>query len=165
MKLDIQTDDPHREDVQKLLGNHLVAMRECSPPDHVHALDVTGLLDPAVTFLGARQDGVLVGVGAIKQLGDGHAEIKSMHTSADRRGHGVGRAIVSHLLEIAHSQGCNRVSLETGSMDSFAAARSLYKKIGFIDSEPFGNYTRNPYSVYMTLELARAQEQSGQGLL
>ena len=139
----------------------MVAMRECSPPDHVHALDVTGLLDPSVTFMSARQNGVLVGVGAIKQLGDGHSEIKSMHTSQGFRGQGVGRAMVKHLLGLARSSECTRVSLETGSMDSFEAARSLYRSIGFAESEPFGTYTRNPYSVCMTLELGRAQEQPG----
>ena len=63
----------------------------------MHALDLDGLVDPAVTFFSARRDGELLGIGALKQLDDDHAELKSMHTAAAARRQGVGRAMVAHL--------------------------------------------------------------------
>jgi putative acetyltransferase len=34
-----------------------------------------------------------------------------------------------------------RVSLETGTMEAFAPARSMYEKAGFQPCPPFGDYT------------------------
>ena len=153
MDLEIAVDDPLAADVRSLLETHLAFARETSPPEHVHALDVDGLLDPSVTFFSARRAGVLVGVGAIKRLDDVHAELKSMHTSAAARGQGVGRAMVEHLLRVAIERGHRRVSIETGTTEAFVAARALYTNTGFRPCAPFAQYTVNPYSTCMTIEL------------
>ena len=153
MDLEITVDDPLVSDVRALLETHLAFAHGTSPPEHVHALDVEGLLDPTVTFFSARHDGVLVGVGAIKRLDDLHAELKSMHTTAAARGQGVGRAMVEHLLKVAAERGHRRVSIETGTMEAFDAARALYTSVGFRPCAPFAQYTVNPYSVCMTIEL------------
>src|SRR5882724_1720688 len=151
MEVVIAVDDPRVDDVRALLEAHLAFSRAVTPPGHVHALGIEGLLDPAVTFFSARRDGVLVGIGALKRLDDSHAEVKSMHTSESARGQGVGRAMVDHLLAVAAEQSYERVSLETGTMDAFAPARSLYTKVGFVPCTPFGEYTANPYSICMTM--------------
>ncbi|MGH3202780.1 MAG: hypothetical protein ACRDOA_06300 [Streptosporangiaceae bacterium] len=44
-------------------------------------------------------------------------------------------------------------ALNTGAMDAFAPARTLYRRAGFRPCPPFGPYTVNPYSVCMTLAL------------
>jgi putative acetyltransferase len=121
-----------------------------TPPEDVHALDLDGLLDPTITFFSLRVDGELLGVGAIKQLDDRHAELKSMHTAVAARRRGVGRAIVEHLLAVAAERGVRRVSLETGSGDAFAPARALYTRAGFAPCGPFGDYRPSPNSAYMT---------------
>ena len=132
-----------------------------TPAGHVHALNVDGLLDPSLTLYSARVDGVLAGVGAIKQLDSSHAELKSMHTSDSFRRRGVGRAMVDHLLKVAADRGCTRVSLETGTMEAFAPARHMYATAGFEPCEPFGNYTVNPYSTCMTILLSAHRPAGG----
>ena len=67
----IARDDPRAEDVRALLDSHLTFSDQVTPPGHVHALDLEGLLDPAVTFFSARRDGVLLGVGARVALDPG----------------------------------------------------------------------------------------------
>jgi putative acetyltransferase len=62
--------------------------------------------------------------------------------------------MVDHILAFAAEQNFTRVSLETGAMDAFAPARSLYSKLGFVACEPFGDYTGNPQSVCMTIDLS-----------
>jgi putative acetyltransferase len=146
----IVDDDPGAADVRALLAGHLAFTREQSPPEHVHALEVDGLLQPDVHFFSARSHGDLVGVGALRHLDDEHAEIKSMHTVEAARGRGVGRVMVAHLVVVAHERGYRRVSIETGTMEAFAPARALYASCGFLPCEPFGAYTVNPYSVCMT---------------
>jgi putative acetyltransferase len=153
MDLVIAVDDPRVDDVRTLLETHLAFSRDVTPPGHVHALDIDGLLDPAVTFFSARRDGALLAIGALKRIDETHAELKSMHTSAAARGQGVGRAMVDHLLAVAAGRGCQRVSLETGTMDGFAPARSLYTRVGFLPCPPFANYTANPHSTCMTIAL------------
>ena len=146
----IAVDDPRRDDVRALLEQHLAFARSVTPPEHVHALDLAGLLDPSVTFFSIRADGELLGVGALKQLDPGHAEVKSMHTATSARRRGVGRAMVDHLLGVAAERGARRVSLETGTMEAFAPARSLYADAGFTPCGPFGDYEESPTSAFMT---------------
>jgi putative acetyltransferase len=146
----IAIDDPRRDDVRALLERHLAFAKAVTPPEDVHALELDGLLDASVTFFGLRDEGRLLGVGAIKQLDPGHAELKSMHTVAEARRRGVGRAIVEHLLGVAAERGVSRVSLETGAMDAFAPARSLYASMGFEPCGPFGDYAASPNSAFMT---------------
>jgi putative acetyltransferase len=146
----IAIDDPRRDDVRALLERHLAFAKAVTPPEDVHALELDGLLDASVTFFSLRDEGRLLGVGAIKQLDPGHAELKSMHTVAEARRRGVGRAIVEHLLGVAAERGVSRVSLETGAMDAFAPARSLYASMGFEPCGPFGDYAVSPNSSFMT---------------
>lgn len=157
MQLVIAPEDPQDADVGAILARHLAVMRADTPPAHVHALPADRLRDPAVTLFGARRAGVLLGIGAIRRLDAGHAELKSMHTLAEARGQGVGRALLNHLLQVAAASGYERVSLETGTMAAFEPARTMYESAGFVPCEPFGEYTDNPYSVCMTLTVDGAR--------
>jgi putative acetyltransferase len=150
---EIAIDDPRAADVRTLLEHHLEFTNSQSPPEDVHALDVDGLLDPAVTFFSFRLDGVLLGVAALKQLNEHHAEVKSMHTASAARGRGIGRALVDHLIDFARDHGLGRLSLETGSMAAFAPARALYANAGFRPCGPFGSYFPSRNSIFMTLGL------------
>ena len=150
---EISADDPRAPDVRALLERHMTAMLAATPPEHAFALDVDGLLDPAVTFYSFRADEKLLGVGALKQLDPEHAEIKSMHTVVAARGRGVGRAMLNHLLGVARSRGYRRVSLETGTMEEFAPARALYASAGFTACGPFADYRPSEDNCFMTLEL------------
>lgn len=150
----IAVDDPRKPDVRALLERHLSFALEMSPPEHSFALDVDGLTQPSITFLSFRTpDGELLGIGALKELGPSYGEIKSMHTTAAARGQGVGRAILTRLLAVARSRGYARVSLETGTMAEFAAARALYTSAGFTPCEPFADYRPSPDNFFMTLSM------------
>lgn len=146
-------EDPAAPEALAILERHLAFAREVTPRAHVHALDLAGLQQPAVTFCGARQNGVLLAVGALKELDAEHAEIKSMHTLVAARGRGIGRSMVMHLLGIARQRGYRRVSLETGTFAAFAPARALYERLGFVRCAPFAAYTDNEFSMCMTIEL------------
>ena len=152
--VEIAVDDPRAADVCSLLERHLAFAHEHTPPEDVHALDLSGLLDVSVTFFSARRGPELVGIGALKEIDDRHGELKSMHTAAAERGRGVGRAMVDHLVGVARQRGYRRVSLETGTMAAFAPARSLYARVGFMPCGPFGDYRPSPNSAFMTLPLS-----------
>ena len=149
----IAPDDPRADDVRLLLHRHLAFAQSTTPPEDIHALDLDGLLDPAISFFSCRADGELLAIGALKHLDDGHAEVKSMHTAEASRGRGLGRAMLEHLLGVARERGYRRVSLETGAMEAFAPARALYERAGFELTEPFADYGPSRNNVYMTLSL------------
>src|SRR5262249_49635680 len=114
--------------------------------------------DRSVTFFGARVDGKLVAIGALRELDPKHGEVKSMHTAAEARGHGLGAAMLDHLLAVARARGYRRVSLETGTMASFVPARALSAPGGFELCEPFGAYTLNEHSVCMSVALDASEK-------
>jgi putative acetyltransferase len=153
MALTFHAGDLDSADVQALLAFHFEQMRETSPPEACHVLPADGLRDPAVTFWSAREDGELLGVGAIKELSPDHGEIKSMRTAPAAIGHGVGRALLNLIIAEARSRGYARLSLETGSTEPFAAALRLYQSEGFVPCGPFGDYQDTLFTRFFTREL------------
>jgi putative acetyltransferase len=153
----IAVDDPRKPEVRALLERHLEFALAQTPPEHSFALDMEGLVDPAITFFSFRSHGNLLGIGAIKRLGLHHAEIKSMHTAEAARGRGIGRAMLAHLLDVARARGFRRVSLETGTTAAFAPARALYQSAGFVPCGPFAGYAPTEDNFFMTLDLDAVQ--------
>jgi putative acetyltransferase len=145
--------DPAEPGFRVLLEQHLAFAATQSPRDSIHALDIDGLKVPGLWFFGAWIGGQAVGCGALRELTPDHGELKSMHTARALRGQGVGSRMVSHLLAEARKRGFHRVSLETGTTEGFAPARALYRRFGFRECPPFGNYRVDPFSVCMCLEL------------
>lgn len=139
--------------IAALLEEHLTEMRATSPPESVHALDLDALREPGVTFWSVWDGDSLVGCGALKRIGDRHAEVKSMRTTRARQGNGIGSAVLAHIIAQARAMGFTRLSLETGSMPFFAPARRLYERFGFAYCEPFADYRPDPNSVFMTRTL------------
>ncbi|MFC7406701.1 GNAT family N-acetyltransferase [Georgenia alba] len=149
----ITLDDLTSTDVRDLVADHLSDMHATSPPESIHALGPDQLNGDGVTFWTIWDDGRLAGCGALKHLGEHEGEIKTMRTVPAMRGRGVAADMLGHLLAEARSRGYRRVSLETGSQEFFAPARRLYARHGFVECPPFGDYTADPNSVFMTLEL------------
>ncbi|UDY84728.1 GNAT family N-acetyltransferase [Vibrio diabolicus] len=149
----IEIDDLERPQVLALLEEHLQDMYATSPPESVHALDVSKLKLPSITFWTGWDGEQLLGCVAMSQLEDGHAELKSMRTTPSARKQGVASRLLNHVIEQAKHQGIQRLSLETGSMAFFEPAHRLYEKNGFAYCEPFGDYQPDPNSRFMTLAL------------
>ena len=76
-----------------------------------------------------------------------------MRTPSARRRNGVGRTILTHIIEVARTRSYERLSLETGSMEAFRPAQKLYESFGFTYCGPFAEYIEDPNSVFMTLRL------------
>ena len=143
-------DDPR---VVALLQRHLADMALHSPPGSIHALDLCRLRAPGLSFWTAWRGDALVGCGALKDLGDGHGELKSMRTDPAHLRQGVAAAMLAHLMATARTQGLQRLSLETGSAAAFAPAHALYARHGFAMCGPFGDYVEDSFSVFMTRTL------------
>ncbi|WP_427018448.1 GNAT family N-acetyltransferase [Pseudarthrobacter sp. P1] len=145
--IDIERDDPAREDVRQLLNEHLADLFATSPADSVHALDHSALSGPDITLWTAREAGGLLGCGALKQLAAQQGEIKSMRTTP-------AALLLTRIVDEARRRHYEHLYLETGSEEFFAPARRLYHRHGFTHCLPFAGYTLDPHSVFMHLPLA-----------
>jgi len=151
--MNIKTDDLSGSEIYELLQEHLQSMRLHSPPESIHALDIEALRKPEITFWTVWDGGELLGCGALKEIDSRHAEIKSMRTSSLHLRKGVAKNLLDYIIKEAERRGYSQLSLETGSMEAFEAARKLYANFGFRYCEPFADYVEDPYSVFMTREL------------
>ena len=136
-----------------LLREHLENMLAITPAESVHAFDLARLKVPEITCWSAWEGEDLLGFGALKFLGNGAGEIKSMRTSSLHLRKGVARSLLKHILAVAGARSYRRLYLETGSSSSFEPARNLYGSFGFVFCRPFGEYVPDPNSSFMTLEL------------
>jgi putative acetyltransferase len=150
MTVVIRIDDLSSDESQSIVREHMAGMLDNTPIESVHAFSLDKLRQTHVTFWTAWLGSELCGCGALQKLGHQHGEIKSMRTRAKFLRQGVGQAVLSHIFTDASAKGLKRLSLETGSAESFSAARSLYLRNGFEICSPFGDYKLDPYSVFMT---------------
>ena len=153
MKIVIREYDLSGIESQSIVREHMAGMLENTPIESVHALPLDKLRQAHVTFWTAWVGLELCGCGALQTLDHQHGEIKSMRTREKFLRQGVGQAVLSHIVTEASAKGLKRLSLETGSADSFSAARTLYLRNGFEICSPFGDYKLDPYSVFMTKHL------------
>lgn len=152
-KFRLVEDDLQGPEVAALLREHLASMHEHSPADSVHALDLTALRAPEITFWTAWDGADLAGCGALKALDAMHGEIKSMRTARPHLRQGVAAQILSHIIGVARGRGYGRLSLETGSNAPFYPAHRLYERFGFQPCTPFADYADDAFSRYFTLRL------------
>lgn len=152
--MQIRQDDLSSPATRALLALHLAGMHETSPPGHVFALDLTGLQGPEVTVWSAWQGEAICGIGALKRLDGERAEVKSMRTHPDHLRKGVAAALLERIIEDARAQGLKTLSLETGSGPAFEPALALYRRRGFVDGGPFGDYVRSAFNQFLHLDLA-----------
>lgn len=150
----INEDDLSSEQTRALLALHVAGMEADSPPGTCFVLDLSGLQSSDVTVWSAWYGDAIAGIGALKALGDGTGEVKSMRTHPDHVGKGVGRAVLDRIIEEARARGLRRLSLETGDGPAFEAALALYRRRGFIEGEAFGDYPScGGFDRYFHLEL------------
>jgi putative acetyltransferase len=140
-------------EIRFLLETHFAGMLTNSPAGSCHFLDFDGLNAPDVTFWSIWDDERLAGCGALKELDAEHDEIKSMRTHADHLRKGVGATMLTHIISEGRERGYRRLSLETGSTEAFVPALAMYEAHGFEYCPPFGDYTEDPFSRFMTLAM------------
>ena len=152
--MEIKIDDLNGKAIFDLLNEHLTDMYAVSPPESVHALDISKLKKPEITFWSVWEGENLAGCGAIKELDATSAEIKSMRTAKPFRRRGVAATLLNHIVSEAAKRQYKTLYLETGSMEYFQPAVKLYESFGFSYCDPFADYVLDPYSVFMRKELA-----------
>lgn len=116
-------------------------------PDESNHLDSVHVLSQEnVYMMGAFVDGKLVGIGAVKVFDD-YGEMKRFYVKPEFRGQGLARMLMGEIENHLINLGIREAKLETGIYQTEAI--SLYRKLGYVDCPPFGDYRADPYSLYM----------------
>ena len=149
--LSIQPERPDQPEVIALIAALDTHAKSLYPPESNHLVDLERLGAPVVTFLVARMGGRAVGCGAILRDGRGWVEIKRMFVLSDERGRGIALRILRALEAAALSDRLSLARLETGIHN--VEALSLYRRAGYRDIPPFGDYAPDPLSVFMEKRL------------
>lgn len=134
-------DDP---DVRRLTTDQQTEVRaryggKDEPGTHPSAADV------AVVLLAREADGTALGCGALRELGDGVAEVKRMYVVPAARGRGVSKAVLAALEDAARARGWTTLRLETGPLQPEAVG--LYAGAGYRPIDAFGDYVGDPDAV------------------
>lgn len=156
--LRVVVDDLSGPEVAALLAGHLASMHRISPAGSVHALDLTGLRTPDVTFWSAWVGDDLAGCGALKELDPRRGEVKSMRTALAHLRRGVAAAVLAEIVATARDRGYDELLLETGPPGpEFGAAHALYARSGFVPCGPFADYDDDPFSRFFALDLRQGR--------
>ena len=147
----IEPGDPDEPAVAELLRRSEEHAHSLYPPEGVHMLPSAELRSASVRFLVARDASVVVGCGAVV-LDGSSAEIKRMYVEPGARGRGIGADILRALERTARAEGVEIVRLETGP--SQPEALGLYRRFGYRERGPFGDYRGDEHSVFMEKRLS-----------
>jgi putative acetyltransferase len=146
----IARESPDQDEVRAMIRWLDAYMSALYPPESNHFLDMAALLKPNVRFFVAREGARGVGCGALVVQGAGGAfygEVKRMYVDPPLRGRGLGRLILDALEAEARAVGLACLRLETGPKQP--EALGLYRRAGFAECGPFGDYAPDPLSVFM----------------
>ena len=123
------------------------------PPEQRHGLPLEAIFQPHVRFFVATLDGAPAGCGGVA-LFDGFAEVKRMYVRPAARGQGIARAILARLEAETRAANLPTLRLETG--DKQTDALRLYRRYGFIDCPPFGDYAlKSPHTISTSIFLEK----------
>lgn len=104
------------------------------------------------TFVVVRDAaGAPVACGALRVLDAERAEVKRMYVLPERRGERLAERVLAALEVEARALGVARLVLETGARQH--AALRLYRRNGFVPTEPWGEYIDSPLSVCLEKRL------------
>jgi putative acetyltransferase len=148
----IARESPRQDDVIALIRQSDALMQSLYPAESNHLVDVESLAALNVHFLVAREQGRALGCGAFVLGEAGQAEMKRVFVDPTARGKGVARVLMEGLEREAAQLGVTLMQLETGIKQPEAIA--LYRKFGYAERGPFGNYQPDPLSLFMEKRLA-----------
>lgn len=151
MTITISREPPRQDGVIHLLEMSDAYMASLYPAESNHLVDVSSLEGDAVSFFVARRDRAVVGCGALVASADGTAEMKRVFVDPAVRGLKIGNLLMAKLEDHARESGFSAIRLETGI--SQPEAIGLYRRSGYVEIGPFGDYGADPLSIFMEKRL------------
>ena len=147
--------DPGHPDAQALIAQSEALMSALYPSESNHFEPAEGLRPPNGVFWGLWIGEALVGCGGVKHhapVGEPpYGEIKRLFVLDSARGLGVAKQLMARLETELAARGVTLARLETGIHQP--EALGLYRRLGYVECEPFGDYALDPLSVFFEKRL------------
>lgn len=126
--------------IARLLDDFNREYREPTPGRDALAVRVRRLLEAGDTIVllgGESPDGMAVLRFRLSIWNEGlECYLAELYVTPERRGQGLGRALMTSALEVARGRGADTMDLGTSETD--VAARHLYERLGFTNRESDG---------------------------
>ena len=156
MAVTIAAETPLQADVRDMVEALNLFLLPLSPPEYQFQLTVDEMADPSVTLFVARfNDNRAVGMGALKDHGDGLGEVKRMYALPDIRRQGIGGALLAHIEALARDKEMSRLVLETGAMTEMSDSWRLYERGGFVQCGAVLGYPASSYNRFYEKRLSQ----------
>jgi putative acetyltransferase len=154
MTIEIAVESPLQDDVRAMVAELNAYMIPLTPREFQFQLTAEQMAEPSVTLLVARDAGArAVGMGALKEHGDGLGEVKRMFARPVVRGQRVGARILQGIEAVAREKGITRLVLETGEAPGFEPAWRIYERSGFRTCGAVLDYPDSGYSRFYEKKL------------
>jgi len=128
----IGIETPLQDDVRTMVAALNAYLIPLTPREFQFQLTAEQMAEPTVTVFVARDTGRQpVGMGSLKDHGDGLGEVKRMYTLPEIRGKRVGSLLLGRIEALAREKGIVRLVLETGEAPGFEPAWRIYERSGF----------------------------------
>lgn len=154
MGVSIGIETPLQDDVRWLidgLNAHLIPL---SPLEFQYKMSAEEMAEKATIVFVARDDeGLAVGLGALKSHGNGLGEVKRMFTLPKVRGKRIGVALLDAIVAKAQESKMEKLMLETGVGVGYEGAWRLYQNVGFVQRGAFLDYPNSGHSAFFEMEL------------
>lgn len=105
---------------------------------------------PKGALLIAEMDGEDAGCVALRDMGEGVAEMKRLYVAPDYRGLGIGRSLTEEFISVARSLGYAAIRLDT--IPRLGVAYTIYQKFGFRKIKPY-TFNPDPDAIFLELTL------------
>ena len=151
----VQEETPRQAEVAALLRQSDALAAELYPNAYRRPLNPDTLDAPGIHLFVARTGaGLAAGCCALFDAGDGTGELKRMFVDTRFRGLGVGAALLHALEAAARAKGIHLIQMEVGVRNTDGQA--LYRRAGYQERGPFGNYQASPISLFFEKRLLPA---------
>jgi ribosomal protein S18 acetylase RimI-like enzyme len=90
---------------------------------------------PLGALLIAQDAERMAGCVAMRRLDEKTCEMKRLYVRAEYRGSGLGQTLVEAVIHAARQAGYRELRLDT--LASMASAQSLYRRLGFVEIQPY----------------------------
>lgn len=155
MTIRIDIESPLQDEVRSLVAQLNAYMMPLTPRQFQFQLTAEQMAEPTVTVFVARDEaGKAVGMGSLKDHGDGLGEVKRMFTLPELRGQRLGSALLQRIEGLARDKGIGRLVLETGEAPGFEPAWRVYERGGFDVCGAVLDYPDSGFSRFYEKKLA-----------
>ena len=155
MTLVISVETPLQDEIRHLVAELNAYMIPLTPREFQFQLTVEQMAEPSVTLFVARDEtGRAVGMGALKEHGEGLGEVKRMYTLPEARGQRIGASLLETVERLARADGLSLLVIETGEAPGFEAAWRVYEHGGFEVCGAVLDYPDSGYSRFYEKKLS-----------